>query len=164
MRSINSRSAARAEHGSWLPSVAAAEAVGEVCVWGGVGGGEVGWGWGGGGGGGGGGGRESKSPRSRASAVTEAADECVSFVFGKEVHHSPPYSRSCLCRYVKLNHTVPPRVTASNLDCDREDVPRHARHHVPIPGNSRQRRNGQCRAFFLYAPQVLLCQSVNYSH
>ncbi len=40
-----------------------------------------------------GGGREIK--RSRASgAVAEAADERISFVFGKEVHHSHSYSRS----------------------------------------------------------------------
>jgi hypothetical protein len=75
------------------------------------------------------GGREIKSSRA-SGAVAEAADERISFVFGKEVHHSHSYCRSGLRRYVKLNHTVPPRVAASALDCDGEDVPRQQRHHV----------------------------------
>ncbi len=61
-----------------------------------------------------GGGREIKSSRA-SGAVAKAADERISFVFGKEVHHSHSYSRSGLRRYVKLNHTVPPRVAASAL-------------------------------------------------
>ena len=76
-----------------------------------------------------GGGREIKSSRA-SGAVAEAADERISFVFGKEVHHSHSYSRFGLRRYIKLNHTVPPRVPASALDCDGEDVPRQQRHHV----------------------------------
>jgi hypothetical protein len=34
-----------------------------------------------------------------AVAVAEAADERISFVFGKEVHHSHSYSRFGLRRY-----------------------------------------------------------------